>query len=104
MYKIPKQKARLRENTKKLEFNKYRKYQTFIKDIGLCQVCEESIELDTPHHSIYGAGKKDDRSLVCICAECHYNIHSRGYEFINKTRKQIEKIGSKNLDIYLISV
>jgi len=100
MYEIPKQKARLRENTKRFTPEKYTTYQTHIKDIGLCQVCEESIELDTPHHTKQGLGVKDDRSLICICLTCHNAIHTQGFSKLNKTRIELEEIGKENWSNY----
>ena len=96
MYKIPQRKHKLRPNEKRLSKEEYRAYQTHIKEIGVCQVCEASEDLDTPHHTIQGNGNKDDRSLVCICVACHTAIHTQGYDYICKTKKELEEIGRMN--------
>ena len=97
MWKPIQKKAPLREKqAKRLSPKEYADYQDYIKDIGVCQVCEESTDLDTPHHSLYGLGVKSDISLVCICINCHSNIHSKGYGHVPKTRKEIESIGKHN--------
>ena len=96
MYKFPKRKARLRDDVC-VRFNEayYRKYQERIKDIGVCQVCDISSNLDTPHHTKQGANK-DDRSLICICIECHDILHRVVFSTLHKTRKELESIGEDN--------
>ena len=95
MYKVPRKKSRLRES-KRFSKEDYKAYQTYIKDISVCQVCESSTNLDTPHHTIQGLGNKDDRSLICICIECHTEIHTKGFSDLNKTRVELEEIGAEN--------
>lgn len=101
MYKIPKKKARLREDTqKRFSPKEYKAYQDHIKDIGICQVCDISMDLDTPHHSKQGLGAKDDRSIICICIACHTEIHTKGFSGLNKTRLELEEIGKNNWNNY----
>ena len=68
----------------------------FIVELGPCQVCENSMDLDYPHHAVYGMGKKDDRYLINICVECHRTIHSKGYSTLKKDRSALEEIGWTN--------
>lgn len=77
----------------------YKKYQDFIKSFEICQVCDVSTDLDTPHHSIQGSNK-DDRSLICICIECHTILHTQGYNTLKKSRMQLQAIGKSNWSIY----
>lgn len=84
-------KVTVRFNTEEL-----RKRVDFIYQKGYCQVCDEHKTLDYPHHAKYGLGDKDDRFLVNICIVCHRDIHGRGYEYVPKTRKEIESIGWHN--------
>ncbi len=97
-YKVPQKKCNLK-NDKPIRFNKaeLKRRVELILEKEVCQVCETSTDLDYPHHSIYGLGVKDDRSLVNVCVECHILIHSSGgYEKLSKTRKEIEAIGWAN--------
>lgn len=97
MYKIPKRKAPLREKSAvRFTAQEYRKYQDYIQDIGICQVCEESYDLDAPHHTKQGNGNKDDRSLICICIACHREIHTKGYSDLKKTKLELLEIGEDN--------
>ena len=100
MYKIPQKKVPLKQDKPK-RFNKadYKAYQDHIKDIGVCQVCDISTDLDTPHHTKQGANK-DDRSLICICISCHDILHRIGFETLNKTRAELEVIGEANWSEY----
>jgi hypothetical protein len=98
MYKIPQKKCRLRDDTP-VRFNKqeYQRRQEIIYSKGLCQVCEESTELDAPHHAVGGIGTKDDRTLICICLDCHRHIHAQGgYSVLKKTKAEIIAIGWAN--------
>jgi len=83
---------------KAMRFNKaeLNKRVQFIIEKEVCQVCEEGYNLDYPHHAVYGLGKKDDRTLVNICIECHRKIHQDGYAKVAKTREEIEVIGWEN--------
>lgn len=76
--------------------DEYRKRQNFIKEYETCQVCEESQDLDTPHHARQGLGVKDDRFLINVCINCHGKIHSIGYGAVKKTREDCESIGWGN--------
>jgi hypothetical protein len=100
MYKVPQKKARLRNDTpKRFPPKEYKAYQDHIKGIGVCQVCEVSTNLDTPHHTKQGANK-DDRSLICICIECHDILHRVGFETLAKTRLELLEIGEENWSSY----
>ena len=94
--------SRLREDTP-VRFNKkeYQERQEWIMSKEVCQVCDTSTDLDAPHHADYGLGKKDDRSLVCICIACHKEVHSGSYLNLKKSREQILRIGYNNNDEYL---
>ena len=93
-------KAKLRDDIpSRFSKEEYQKRQTFIKDFGVCQVCDESQNLDTPHHTLQGANK-DDTSLICICIECHHTLHSVGYETLKKSKSQLVAIGRSNNQLY----
>lgn len=97
MYKVPQKKCRLRDDEpKRFSPDKYREYQNHILSFGVCQVCDESTDLDTPHHTKQGLGVKDDRSLICICISCHDILHRVGFETLKKTRLELEEIGRIN--------
>jgi len=101
MYKVPQKKCRIRDDVpKRFKPDEYRAYQDHIKSIGVCQVCDESRNLDTPHHTKQGLGVKDDRSLICICIECHDILHRIGFETLKKTRDELEDIGNDNWRAY----
>ena len=92
--------ARLRDDVpKRFSEKEYRDRQKFIKGFGICQVCDTSKDLDTPHHTLQGANK-DDRSLICICISCHNTLHSNGYETLNKSKTELEAIGRLNNELY----
>jgi len=99
-----KKKNNNKNNPKRMPKSEFIKYEKFIYDIGHCQVCGKSHSFDKPHHSKYGknGADKDDRSLVCICIDCHYQIHHGSYNNIILNRKQIEKIGEMNWSNYII--
>ena len=73
-----------------------KKRVSLVLDLGPCQVCETSFDFDYPHHAMYGIGNKDDRYLINVCVECHRTIHTKGYDTLNKTRKELEVIGWTN--------
>lgn len=77
------------------------KRNEFVSQLGPCQVCDESYDLDIPHHAKYGMGSKDDRYIVNICVKCHREVHSGSYDNLKKTRAEIEEIGWNNHKIYL---
>ena len=98
MYTVPQKKAPLKEG-KPVRFKRaeYQRRQEIIYSKGLCQVCEESTELDAPHHAVGGLGTKDDRTLICICIDCHRHIHAQGgYSALKKTKAEIVAIGWAN--------
>lgn len=74
---------------------KYRARQDAIRELGRCQVCDVSYELDAPHHVMQG-GCKDDRYLINICVTCHGLIHSVGYSAVKKDRSECKVIAWSN--------
>jgi hypothetical protein len=98
MWKPREKKTPLNQN-KPVRFSKseYQRRQEIIYSKGLCQVCEESTQLDAPHHALGGMGTKDDRTLICICIDCHRHIHAQGgYSVLKKTKAEIIAIGWAN--------
>ena len=87
--------------TVRLDKKELHKRFTWISELGACQVCETSYNLDIPHHARYGIGNKDDRFLINICVDCHREIHNGSYSNLDKTRKQLENIGWENHLLYL---
>lgn len=77
----------------------YRQRQKIIRDIGYCQICDTTNALDAPHHAVSGNGKKDDRTLICICVKCHYTLHHISYDKLPKTRDEVIEIGWKNHEV-----
>ncbi len=63
-------------NPKKMPQVEYRAYVDFVNELagGMCQ-CGCGRPASQIHHSMFGAGGRDDRFLVSICAEDHYTIH-----------------------------
>lgn len=78
-----------------------KKRVNFVLQKEVCQVCEESYDLDYPHHSRFGVSRKDDRFLICICVECHRTIHNQGFAKLKKTREETEEIAWNNHLEYL---
>lgn len=74
---------------------KYKARQDSIRDLGPCQVCDLSCELDAPHHVMQG-GCKDDRYLINICIDCHNLIHVVGYSAVKKSREECKIIAWSN--------
>lgn len=66
------------------------------ENIGVCQICEVSTQLDVPHHALSGSGLKDDRPLICICVTCHPIVHFGKQSDLKKTREEILAIGWEN--------
>lgn len=97
-------KSGIKDDTKAVRFNptEYKERQDFILSKEVCQVCEVSYDLDTPHHVLQGIGFKDDRSLINICKMCHWSIHSGGgYAVLKKTKHECLLIAFKNDDEFL---
>lgn len=82
--------------TVRLPKDQIKKRVQWLLNKEICQVCEESTNLDYPHHAIFGWSNKDDRTMVNICVKCHRTIHTIGYGPLKKNREQIEKIGWSN--------
>ncbi len=76
--------------------NELQKRVSFILEKEICQICEESYDLDYPHHARYGNAKKDDRYLINICVKCHIILHTKGFKTLKKTREETEDIGWDN--------
>jgi len=72
-----------------------KKRVNLIVGIGACQVCEESYDLDYPHHVERGS-KKDDRYMINICVYCHMLIHSVGYSSVEKSLIECKNISWGN--------
>ncbi len=106
MYQVPHKRCSLK-NDKPVRFGKaeLKKRKEFILAKEVCQVCNESYNLDHPHHAVYGLGVKDDRTLVNICVKCHRLVHNtEGCRKSPKSRSEIEAIGWANNDEYEESV
>lgn len=73
----------------------------FLLNKEVCQVCEESYDLDRPHHTLQGTYKKDDRSMINICCTCHRILHTKGFATLKKTKEETIKIGRLNNEEYL---
>jgi len=69
-----------------------------IHNLGKCQICEDSYELDYPHHVDQGS-KKDDRTMINICVTCHRLIHGVGYSAVKKDRSECLVIALNNHEI-----
>jgi len=69
-----------------------------------CQVCGKKHNLDIPHHAIFGFSRKDDRTRISICCDCHRIIHTKGYGDLLKSKEEIQIIGWMNNFDYLTSI
>lgn len=78
----------------------YKCRQDFVFAIGFCQICGSS-DLDAPHHALDGISRKDDRTMICICCSCHRAIHTKGFDTLEKTEKELVAIGWQNNKEYL---
>lgn len=95
--KGPKEKDLLDQSiTIRLPKDQIKQRVQWILEKKVCQVCENSPDLDYPHHALDGVSRKDDRTLINICISCHRTIHTKGFGTLNKTREQIELIGWTN--------
>lgn len=82
--------------TVRLPKDQIKKRVQWLLEKEICQVCEESTDLDYPHHAIFGWSCKDDRTMINICVNCHKIIHTVGYGPLKKSREQIEKLAWTN--------
>lgn len=82
----------------KLELEKRVKF-LLLKEV--CQVCNESTNLDYPHHAEFGLAKKDDRTMINICVDCHRHIHTKGFPVHGLSRADTVKIGWANNEEFL---
>ena len=88
--------------TVRLSPKEIRKRVEWIKDtFGFCQICDTKQNLDYPHHALDGNSRKDDRTMIDICVSCHSFIHTKGFDGLAKTRKEVEAIGWENNKKYL---
>jgi len=88
--------------SKKLKPKELRKFQDFLREnYEICQICEVNPSQDL-HHSQYGAGGRDDRTLVAVCRDCHYQIHHGSYDNIVLDRQEILQIGENNYNRFII--
>ena len=71
------------------------RFISFLLDRVVCQVCDESLDLDTPHHEPRGINK-DDWLRVNICVECHRIRHGSIKGELKKSIKEIEQIAIEN--------
>jgi hypothetical protein len=90
-----------RSITIRLKKDEIKKRVQWLLDKEVCQVCENSTNLDYPHHAIFGWSNKDDRTMINICVDCHRTIHTKGYGPLKKDRSTIENIGWSNNEEYL---
>ena len=82
----------------KLKPKELREFQNFLRENHeFCQICEINLSQDL-HHSQYGAGGRDDRTLVAVCRECHYEIHHGSYDNIPLNRQDVLEIGKSNYE------
>ena len=88
-------------NKKRVSITELNERVAFLINKEICQVCEESYDLDYPHHAEFGGYKKDDRSMINICIDCHRTIHTKGFDTLNKTRKETALIGKRNNEEFL---
>lgn len=86
---------------KKVNKEEFNKRVSFLIDKGLCQICNESSYLDFPHHAEFGLAKKDDRTMINICIECHRHIHTKGFPIHGLSRADTVAIGWKNNEEFL---
>ena len=95
--KGPKEKDLLDQSiTIRLPKDQIRQRVQWILEKQICQVCENSTDLDYPHHALDGISRKDDRTLINICISCHRTIHTKGFGPLKKSREEIELIGWTN--------
>ena len=82
------------KNTKKMSRGEYlSKCDWMRENHPICQVCGEK-KADDMHHASYGAGGRDDKTIISICRSCHYAIHhGKGVE---QSKKELIKIGMEN--------
>ena len=95
--KGPKEKVLLDQSiTIRLPKDQIKQRVQWILEKKVCQVCENSPDLDYPHHALDGVSRKDDRTLINICISCHRTIHTKGFGPLKKSREEIELIGWTN--------
>lgn len=75
-----------------------------IDNIGYCQICGTFYNPDYPHHALDGTGRKDDRTMICICTDCHSTIHTKGFDTLPKTEEEIVGVSWDNNMRYLCDI
>ena len=63
----------------KADYDNYREW--LAETYQMCQICNQAT--DDTHHVLFGA-YKDDRTLVCLCRECHSQAHKHKTEWQDK--------------------
>ena len=91
-------------NDKKVSKLELKKRVQFLLDKEVCQVCSHSVDLDYPHHAEFGLAKKDDRTMINICVNCHRHIHTKGFPVHGLFREDTVAIGWKNNEEFLNEV
>ncbi len=84
-----------KDNPKRMSKALNQAYINFLLGKGVCQVCEVSYDLDTPHHEPRGINK-DDRYRVNICIDCHRKRHGSRKGSLDKSVERIERIAKLN--------
>ena len=88
-----------KQNDKKLDQKEKKEFIAKIDEIskGKCQLCKAK-KTDEYHHSAFGrmGADKDDRTLVAVCRECHYEIHHGKNGNGQPLRYKALEIGAKN--------
>ena len=63
----------------------------------VCQICGVNPAVD-PHHAKFGAGGKDDRTIIAVCQDpCHYQIH-HGTKGVAVSTNELIELGFSNHD------
>lgn len=83
-----------KDNPMKMSKKDYKAKCDWLKEnYPKCQICFCN-KSDDIHHTIYGAGGRDDRSVIAICRTCHHEIHHGNGVALH--RRDIEQIGLDN--------
>ena len=91
-------------NPKKMTDIEYRIYVDFVNERAgyMCQ-CGCGNTAQDIHHAQFGAGGRDDRSIVAICRECHHTIHhGRDTDKASRLKLLCKGIGKDNWRAYVL--
>lgn len=89
-------------NAKKVSKQELTDRLKFLLDKGECQICNSlNAVMDYPHHAEFGLAKKDDRTMINICVDCHRHIHTKGFPVHGLTRADTVAIGWSNNEEFL---